>query len=357
MLTTWRYDMGFDSYSPQYKPTILIMDGNFLIRRAMYAPSTRELSNKQGMPTGAIYSFFNSLRSTIQSIQCNSVIIGWDGGHSERREAIYPQYKERVVDPNEPVDNFGMTDYQYFSHQLSWIEKILECYGVPQVRVSGKEGDDTIYQITRLLNGNKILVTEDGDYVSLIRDDVAVYRPIKKEYIDLGNFETVTGYKTPRHFLYAKSILGDGSDNIPSVAKGVGDGTVKAILSNIEKEEDVTTARVLKEAASFKKSRFDKLVVAGEAPINRNLDLIDISKESFDIFQLKSIIDILEKKVYPNLQMANKLFSVLDFSEDTSRGITYNLNRMSEFSLSPLVNTGYLKEVAMNGTSIIGGTN
>lgn len=344
-------------YQPNYRPTILIVDGNYFIRRAMYTPSTRELSNKQGMPTGAIYSFFNSLRSTVSSIQCNALIIAWDGGHSQRREEIYPEYKDRHIDPDAPpeLDNFGMTDSQYFSHQLSWIEKILEYYGIPQVRIPGKEGDDTIYQITRLLKGNKVLISEDADYFSLIREDVAVYRPIKKQYVDLGNFESITGYYTPRHFLYAKSILGDGSDNIPSVAKGVGESTVKSILNNIEDEKDVTTSRILKEAASFKKSRFDKLVLAGETPINRNLDLIDISRESFDIFQLKSIIDILEKKLYPNGQMINKLFATLDFSSDTVRYISGSLMRMSEFSLSPLVNNEYLREVAMNGSSILGG--
>lgn len=348
--------MSIDSYSPQYKPTILIVDGNYFIRRAMYTPSTRELSNKQGMPTGAIYSFLNSLRSTIQSIQCNAVIIAWDGGHSSRREAIYPQYKDRGIDPDAPpeLDNFGMTDYQYFSHQLSWVEKILELYAVPQVRVQGKEGDDTIYQLTKLLKGNKIIISEDGDYFSLIKEDIAVYKPIKKQYVDLGNFEDITGYLTPRHFLYAKSILGDGSDNIPPVAKGVGDTTVKSILSKIDNEEEVTTTRIIKEAASFKKSRYDKLVVAGESAINRNLDLIDISRESFDIFQLKSIIDTLEIKQYPNLQMVGKIFYNLDFGADTINGIGFSLNRMSEFSLSPLVNKDYLKEVAMNNVGGIG---
>lgn len=350
--------MSFDYYSPSYRPNILILDGNHALRRAMYTPSTRSLSNKQGMPTGGIYSFFNSLRSTVSSIQANALIVVWDGGHSERRETIYPEYKDRHIDPDAPEekDDFGMTDYEYFLHQISWIEKILECYGVPQIRVFSKEGDDTLYQTTRLVKGNKIIISEDRDFFSLIRDDVSCFRPIKKEYVDLGNFEAVTGYKTPRHFLYAKSILGDGSDNIPPVAKGVGDSTVLNILSKIDNEEDVTTSRIIKEAASFKKSRYDKLVSAGEAAINRNLDLIDISRESFDVFQLKSIADVLSNKIYPDAATVNKLFNVLDFGQDTISSLNNSILRMSDYSLAPLVNLNYLKEVMMGDSSILGGS-
>lgn len=344
-------------YQPNYKPNILIVDGNYFLRRAQFTPSTRELSNDKGMPTGAIYSFFNSLRSSVNSIQCNSLIVVWDGGHSQRRETIYPEYKDRHIDPDAPVevDNFGMTDHQYFMHQLSWTEKMLECFGIPQIRLYGKEGDDVIYQVTRLLEGNKVLISEDADYFTLIRDDVSVYRPIKKQYIDLGSFETVTGYSTPRHFLYAKSMLGDGSDNIPSIGKGIGDKTVHDILSKIENENEVTTSRIIKEASSFKKARYDKVVLAGESAINRNLDLIDISKEAFDIFQLKSIIDTLEKRLYPNLQMLGKLYGVLNFGADTIAGLNNSLLRLSEFNLSPMVNKEYLKDVAMNNSGIMGG--
>ena len=347
-----------ESYSPNYSATTLILDGAHAVRRGMYAPNTRSLSNNQGVPTGGIFSFFNSLKSTISSIRANALVVIWEGGHSERRNAIYPEYKDRHIDPDAPpeLDQFGMTDYQYYGHQLSWIQKILEYYGIPQLCVPGKEGDDTLYQATRLLRGHKVIVSEDRDFFSLVSDDIACYRPIKKEYVELGSFQRITGYKSPRHFLYGKCMLGDGSDNIPAVAKGVGEGTVLSVLDRIEDPEEVTTSRILKEAASFHKTRHDKLVAAGEQAINRNLDLIDISRESFDIFQLKSLVETLEKQVYPDTVMTTKLFRALDFSQDTINFINNSLVNMSTFPISQLVDKSYLKKVVMFGTSILGDT-
>lgn len=345
-----------EAYTPNYAPTVLILDGAHAVRRAMYTPNTRELSNNQGVPTGGIYSFFNSLQTTITSIRAQALVVCWEGGHSERRMTLYPEYKDRHIDPNEPpeVDSFGMTDGQYYVHQLSWITKILEYYGIPQLSVKGKEGDDTLYQTTRLLRGNKVIVSEDRDFFSLISEDISCYRPIKKEFVDLGSFESVTGYPTPRHFLYAKCMAGDGSDNIPSVAKGVGEGTISKVLLRIEKPEEVTTQRILKEAADLNNFRARKLVEAGADPINRNLDLIDISKESFDIFQLKGLVETLDKQAYPNLVMTTKLFNVLNFNADTTNYINMNLSRLSTYPLTQLLNKDYLKKVAMFGTSIFG---
>lgn len=343
------------TYSPKgYSSNTLILDGAHSIRRAMYTPNTRNLSNKQGVPTGAIYSFFNSLKTTISSIRATSLVVIWEGGHSKRRETIYPEYKDRG-EYVEEKDSFGMTDLEYYLHQLSWVKKILEYYGIPQLSVPGKEGDDTLYQVTRLIKGNKVIVSEDRDFFSLISDNISCYRPIKKEYVELGNFESITGYKSPRHFLYGKCILGDGSDNIPGVAKGVGEGTVLSVLEKIEDPNEVTTSRILKEASLFKKARFDKLVAAGEDALNRNLDLIDISRESFDIFELKSLVDILDHKTYPNLAMTSKLFNALDFAPDTINYINSALSNISTFPISQIVDHSYLKKVAMGESFIMDG--
>jgi 5'-3' exonuclease len=268
---------------------------------------------------------------------------------------IYPEYKDRGIDPNAPpeLDDFGMTDYQYYCHQVSWIQKILECFGIPQLKVDGKEGDDTLYQATRLLRGHKVIVSEDRDFFTLIREDLSCFRPVRKEYVELGNFREVTGHKSPRHYLYAKSIIGDGSDNIPAIAKGVGEKTVLDVLNLIDDPAEVTSSRILREASTFKKARYDKLVLAGESAINKNLDLIDISREAFTIFELQSLVDILEKKIYPNVEISAKIFRTLEFNPETVDYITKNLLNMSTYPLSQLLNKDYLKSVMMGNTSIL----
>ena len=333
------------NYSIDTRPTILLIDGAHALRRSMYASNLRELSNSQGMPTGAIYGFLNILKAAVTSMSASTLVVCWEGGHSERRLQVYDQYKHRDYDPEPERDVHGYTDYEYYCHQLSWVQKILEFLGVHQLRVEGKEGDDVLYQAAHLLEGRKIIISEDRDFYALVDEGVSIYRPIKKEYIDMNNFREVSGFLSPTHYLYGKVLLGDGSDNIPPVVKGVGEKTILSILDRIENPAEVNPARILKEAAIIGNSRCMKLVTAGESNIIRNLDLVDISREPFDVFQLQSIADELSKQKYPNIAMVRKLFGVLEFNESNSMSMMNRLSAMSEFPVSHLINKNYIMQV------------
>lgn len=335
------------TYPVDSRPTTLLIDGAHMLRRAQYQPNLREMSNSRGMPTGAVFGFMNSLKAAVTSMSANSVIVCWEGGHSERRLQVYDQYKHREYEEEPERDIHGYTDYEYYKHQLSWIQKILEFLGVHQLRVEGKEGDDVLYQAAHLLSGRKIIISEDRDFYALVSEDVSLYRPIKKEYIDMHNFQEVSGYLSPTHYMYGKVMLGDGSDNIPSVAKGVGEKTVLDILTRITNPAEINPTRILKEAATIGNSRCMKVVSAGEATIVRNLDLIDISREPFDVFQLQSLADELSHQRYPSMEMVRKLFGVLEFNESNSASMMSRLSAMSEFPVSCLVNKDYIKQVMM----------
>lgn len=337
------------TYSVDTRPTVLLIDGAHALRRSMYVDNLRGLSNSRGMPTGAIYGFLNILKAAVTSMSANSVIVCWEGGHSARRLQVYDQYKHRDSDEEPEKDVNGYTDYEYYCHQLSWIKKILECLGVHQLRVDGKEGDDVLYQAAHLLKGRKIIISEDRDFYALVSDDVSLYRPIKKVYIDMNNFKEVSNYLSPVHYLYGKVLLGDGSDNIPSVCKGCGEKTILSILDRITNPEDVNPENIIKEAALIGNSRCMKLVSAGREPIIRNLDLIDISREPFDVFQLQSMVEDLEKQSYPNIAMFRKLLGVLEFNESNTNGLLNRLSSMSEYPLHVLINKDYIKKVMMGG--------
>lgn len=334
------------TYNVDMRPTILLIDGAHALRRSQYQSNLKELSNSRGMPTGAIYGFLNILKSAVNSMSAQTAIVCWEGGHSERRLQVYDQYKKREYDEDPERDAYGMTDYEYYCHQLSWIQKILELLGVHQLRVEGKEGDDVLYQAAHLLDGRKVIISEDKDFYSLVSEDISIYRPVKKEYVDLNNFQELSGgYLSPKHYLYGKVLVGDGSDNIPPVMKGVGEKTVLSILNRIESPEEVNPARILREAASIGNARCMKLVEAGESNIIRNLNLVDISREPFDVFQLQSLADELEKHRYPNLAMVHRLFDVLEFNERNSQSLFNRLSTMSEFPVSNLVNKSYIMQV------------
>ena len=339
-----------NTYEPKVDPLILVCDGAHMLRRNMYINNLRELTNSTGMPTGAIYGFMNSLTAAVNSMNASSLVVCWEGGHSERRLSIYDQYKHRDVEENPEKDINGYTDYEYYKHQLSWIQKILECLGVHQISIGGKEGDDVLYQVSHMIDAKKVLISEDKDFYALVDENLSIYRPIKKQYIDINTFEEVSGgYKTPQHFLYGKVLLGDGSDNIPSVCKGVGESTVLKILDRVEDPSELSPTRILKEALSIGNARCMRLYDQGSAPIERNLDLIDISREPFDVFQLKNIQDNLETEKSTDVISLGKLYHVLEFSEKTTRFITSRLLEMSHFPLSKYIDKNYIKSVLIGG--------
>lgn len=341
-----------ESYKVNTEPVITVIDGAHMIRRAIYQPNLRSLTNSQGIPSGGVYGFTQSLKAVCNQMAASATVVVWEGGHSERRKEIYPTYKDRGDTGEEPEkDENGYTDFEFYLHQVSWTQKLLESFGVPQVMVKGKEGDDSLFQVVHLLRGHKIIVSEDRDFFTLISPKISVYRPIKKEFVDLNNFESITDCPTPKHYLYLKAIVGDGSDNIPAVAKGVGGTTALNVLKRIENPDDLSPSRVLQEAATFSHSRYLKLVAAGEAPLTRNLDLIDISREKFNVFELQEIVDVLNNQRYPNLAMANKIMGALEFNPDTMKYLTNRLTAMSSFPLANLVDKSYIKQVMM-GQSI-----
>lgn len=349
MLTMKKAVEDLKAYNVDVKPTVLLIDGAHALRRSMYANNLRDLSNSRGMPTGAIYGFLNILKAAVTSMSANTLVVCWEGGHSERRMQVYDQYKKRDDTKEPEKDVNGYTDYEYYRHQLSWVQKILECLGVHQLQVSGKEGDDVLYQAAHLISGKKIIISEDRDFYALISEDVSIYRPIKKVYIDQNNFHELSGYKSPVHYLYGKVLLGDGSDNIPAVCKGCGEKTILSILDRITNPSEVNPTNILKEATSIGNSRCMKLVEAGEGPIVRNLDLIDISREPFDVFQLQSIVDELETQRYPNVAAFRKLLGALEFNESNTNGLLNRLSAMSEYPVHTLVNKDYIKQVMMGG--------
>lgn len=337
------------NYKPKYESTVLIVDGAHALRRSMYQPSYRELSTAQGMPTGAVFGVCKILCSLKHNFPANSIVVTLEGGHSKRRMGLYEDYKHRSGDTDEIQEDTGMTDFQYYVHQQSWLKKLLACLNIRVITTPGKEGDDVIYQLSHLIKGKKVIISEDKDFYSLISENISLYRPIRGETVSIDTFSDVTGYDYPVQFLYEKVLLGDGSDNIPSVCKGVGGKTVSDVLKKIPVDE-ISLKSIKSTAAEFKGARYQKLAMMDDTVFNRNMALIDISQEAFSILELTDIIKELQTDTW-DLNSALKIMSALEFGESTKQDLL-NLGeqcRMYPFT-EDVINKGYLLDV-MSGIS------
>src|SRR5574344_239943 len=96
---------------------ILLIDGSSLIFRAFYA--IRNLSTKDGLPTGAVYGFVNMLNSAIKQIEPNYIAVAFDKAGPTFRTREYADYKgTRDKTPDELNSQFGI------------VRDLLDSYGI-----------------------------------------------------------------------------------------------------------------------------------------------------------------------------------------------------------------------------------
>jgi 5'-3' exonuclease len=292
----------------------------------MHVPDLEVMMASDGRKTGGVFGFFSSLRKTLEAYQNSSkVVVAWDTNRSKRRIELLPEYKGNR-NPKDEEEAKEMERYNIsFQSQLALIQRNLISFGIRQVALPNREGDDIIGLVCRLFPDQaKVVVSDDKDLIQLVGCTTSVFRPFKEEEINLENFEEKTGAVDRMRFITAKAILGDKSDNISGV-EGVGEKTVKDLLKIVNKTPaDMIEDHVLVfEAACHQmpqtkkkqmKARYAK-VVDGLDVIRRNMELINLSKEDFSEEEEKAAQYYVEGGVVRfNRQAAIGFFTDLEFN-------------------------------------------
>lgn len=315
----------------------LIVDVSFMLRRAQHVEELHDMGTSTGIPTGGLMSLCTSIVDSCNSFSCDNIVLCFDHGHSKRRMEVYDQYKVKNYDEEER-DQFGMTSYEWFKHQVQLTKKMCELYGIKVIDIVGKEADDNVYQVCKMLNCQKTLITEDKDYYAFVDEQTSVYRPIRKEYVTLENFYRMTGCKTPKHFLLLKCMQGDGSDGIPGCMSGVAGGTYSKIVDLIGEQEinvvnDATIEYYTQEVANQKGGYRAKRILNNAAEffknLHRNMNLIDVTKEEYDFFQLGTIRQELCKSKEINMMEVMEFLRGVEFSPARSVNLHNTLSRFN----------------------------
>lgn len=197
----------------------LIIDGNSI---GHMAQNMQPLSIGS-MQVQAIYGFLRILRGHVSKYSFATPIVLWDG--MSWRKTKFAGYKE-ARDKNDTKHEIAKQESKKsYNAQRPYIEKALSYLGVTQVKAHNMEADDLAAILTNLYHaqGHKVtLLTEDGDWLQLIRDGVTVERPRTKDRVTIANFEEITGCKTTEAFVQMKGLMGDSGDSVPGVG-GVGE--------------------------------------------------------------------------------------------------------------------------------------
>ena len=238
---------------------LLIVDGHAYAYRAFHA--IRGLRSPGGQPTNAIYGFVKMLAKMRAVVEPTHLIVVWDGGLSDERVALLPEYKAQR--PGMPDD---------LKSQLDEIVSYLKAAGVASFCRKGVEADDYIACLARraVEAGMEVVIASaDKDFTQLVSGRIGLLNPNDKSEV-IWTDEQVRA-KTgvgPSQVVDWLSLTGDNVDNIPGVP-GVGPKTAAELLGQFG------SVRVLYERLDEVKSeRLRAALRASMDVVRRNCELV-----------------------------------------------------------------------------------
>lgn len=138
----------------------------------------------------------------------NVVLVGDCGRKTIWRLNVYEKYKENR-DKLDERDN--AINPKVFTVIYNEIVPDLKKMGMQYVCVELLEADDIVYRITRKIDNNIVILTNDNDYLQMINERIRI--------VNLPSFKSIHKRCTgcPEKDLRLKILCGDTSDNIPSL--------------------------------------------------------------------------------------------------------------------------------------------
>src|SRR5262245_32296717 len=172
-------------------PRLVVLDALGLAYRAYYAlarwgrdangqrKAYPALSNSRKEPTNAIYGMATMIVKLRRELKPDAWALAWDGPGPTFRHELYKEYKEHR--PPMPEE---------LSVQLTPIEDLARCLGLPVIEKAGMEADDVMATLSRVgaeAGYEVLLITGDKDMLQLVDGAVAVLVPQGKgdDYVRL----------------------------------------------------------------------------------------------------------------------------------------------------------------------------
>ena len=232
---------------------LVIFDGHALVHRGYHA--IPYLTNKDGMPTNAVYGFTMMMLLALREIKPDYVAVAWDAPGKTFRHEQYKDYKGTRKE----------ADQELYA-QLPVTKNVIEAFNIPLLEQSGYEADDIIGSLAKQHEKqvDVVIVTGDMDELQLVSEHTTVYT-MRKGFTDTVEYDEKAVKEkygvTPSEFIVYKALKGDTSDNIPGVS-GVGDKTATDLVSkyhsldNIYKHLDELSPSVAKKMEAGKKEAY-----------------------------------------------------------------------------------------------------
>lgn len=278
---------------------VLLIDGmNLFVRSWAAFPQM----STHGYQVGGCVGFLKTLQKLVRELSPSSVCVAWEGGGSQRRRKLFPEYK--LNKRPEKLNRFYGDDIpdteKNKKHQLLSLLSMLKQTPVCQVYVDNCEGDDIIAFLCKgpFREDDKIIVSSDKDMLQLLDERTRIYSTHKKRIVT--SEDVLKEYKIHvNNFAIAKALCGDSSDNIPGV-KGLGYKTVSSKFPFLAKEETIILQDLLNYSASHtSESVIYKRVHSESQAVHRNWNLVHLDGSMLSADQtskLQNAIDTFEPR-------------------------------------------------------------
>ncbi len=198
------------------KKTLYLLDGMALAYRAHFAFVNSRLKNSEGVPTGPVLGFANTLVRMLDEAKPTHIAVAWDTHAPTFRHKADETYKaQRPPQPEE------------LKIGIPLIKEMVEKWGIKNIEQDGYEADDIIGTIASGANADDVdvyMVTPDKDFMQLVHDHIKMMKPDNKNGgFDIIGREGVMDYfgVYPEQVIDVLAIIGDTADNIPGVP-GIG---------------------------------------------------------------------------------------------------------------------------------------
>jgi len=258
----------------------LLIDGHYLIHRMAHQRALAELTNSDGIKTGAALGVIRAVRDVLMEYNIHQAVLVLDKGYSTRRKKLCPEYKSDRKKSDDDGFDFGAA--------RSMTIELCRLFGVHIIELPGRECDDIVAWISTNTRGVHIILSDDMDMLQLVRERVTVFRPMHAEQVTVNNFEEITGVPHGKFLLYKALVGREMVKGIP----GVGKKTAQEIL-RVPEVVDVQT--LVEYAMEQPGKRFETIVDQFDI-VDRNLEVMDLYAERFDEHELNLIREDLDNR-------------------------------------------------------------
>ena len=289
---------------------------SFIFRAYHAMQRSRPMSNRDGLPTAAIYVFVNMIKKLRQDFAPRYFAAVFDvGGEVFRDEQARAMPTLRKW--NGKTQSFDDVNYEGYKanraampedlrRQIPYIRRALEALRIPILEAEGFEADDVIGTLAREAAEQAyevFIVSGDKDMMQLVTPQVKILNPQKDNLILDPAKVTETLGVPPEKVVDVMALRGDAVDNIPG-APGIGDkGSVDLIV------EFGSVEAVLDRAAEVKRKSYRE-------SLEQNRDSVLLSKDLVTIdCHVPLNLDLAAMEMQqPDVEACRELFTELEFT-------------------------------------------